>query len=631
MPIPPPAHDTLIIQYSREIEIKRYCMLKLTYVSNFNELRKKMIRITKITEHYPLYVTFFAYLISFLIVGFWANIPINDDYYYFTQVQAFTRGIFTKSALIGPSFVLQGFMGLLWSRVFGLTYFSLHMLTLVVTLFCIFGLYKIFSLIKINKKLTLFFLLLIAFIPEFYASSFTFMSENYLLMFVIWSIYFFLKYLIDQKNSNIILASILGGLSIMVRQYGVVLFPAYGLVYLLLKAKNNERTKIKDFVFISVPFVLWGLLSFLWPKFKSAGDLKSMNILLYFAKPELIIPRLTSISAVPYVFYFLLPVTSVMFLKLRTREKIASLALSIPIAYKFFKIDVFKIRNMFYLEGLYARLLINIRENLFNNTLFKLFLAYLISVSLVTSLFLFARYIIRIFNRRKELKKTLKIKNNTYDLNSVLLFVLIVEFYIVAVLTDRVFDRYLVNFFIILMIYAAYLLNKSNFKINALAVIMLAFTIAVPYLMTIHYYREMQLKWDLAAKIHELGVPKYRIFIDNVYARAMYMELTDNFDGRLTAKPANYHPICFVQEYTTQKKNILNDLINFVEMRAIVQRHFKNPTVTEAGILIDKSNHFDPTDILLFSEEYKSPVYNLLSRGTFVRAFCLSDYRMRLQ
>ncbi|MBU0534874.1 glycosyltransferase family 39 protein [Patescibacteria group bacterium] len=579
--------------------------------------KQKTIKILKSAGSNPLFITVFIYLVSIVIVGCWGNFPSNDDFYYLTQIKTFSNGIFTKSALIGPTFILQGLMGFLWSKFFGLSYISLRVLTILVTIFCIVGLDRVFSVLNVQRKIRTLTLILITFIPQFYVSSLSFMTENYFLFYIIWSLYFFLSYIKTRRDRSLLIACILGGLSIMIRQYGVVLLVAYLIVYVI---SNLKKINIRKLLLILIPFIVFGCMGLFWPKFKSLGDPKSLNMLLFFASVNLFISRVTSTSVLPYIGYLLLPFTASLFLKQRNYIKIFTLAIALPMSYEFFKIDVFKLRNLFYLEGFYARLMVNIRENLFNNTLFKLFLSYLISVSLLAIAF----YLIdKLIGKIKDTKnKGVAVAKANINFHKLTLLLLILGFYVIAVVTDRVFDRYLVNFFIILLIYVATSAQERGFSIHWTTILMTAFICVVTFFLSFHHYRELQLKWKFADKLMAMGVGKYQIFIDNVYARTAYMELINNYDGRYAAKPENYDPICFVQEYVKQQSNALNSLIVYVNNRAFVRKYFANPTVLNAGLLKERSNHFDSTDILMIDEEYPSPVYNLLGKRTFVRAFC---------
>ncbi len=581
----------------------------------------------------PLNVAISIYILSVIILWSWGNFPISDDFYYLMQVQAFNMGILTKSALIGPTFILQAFIGLLWGKLFGITYISLRILTTIFSIFCIIGVDKILSLLNIRKSIRTLALLLVIFNPPFYACSVTFMSENYFLFFILFSIYNFLLFTKTNRTKNLILASILGGLSIMIRQYGVVLFVSYIFIYLLTalnsKQKSQSKLDIKKILQISIPFIFLGCLGIFWPKYTSLADPKSMDISLFFTNFEDIVSRIFNISLIPYIGFFLLPFTLPSFIKLKRNLKALILASSLALSYPIFKMNIFKIGNLFYLEGLYARLVPNIRENLFNNVPFKIFVAYLVSLSFITMLY----YLVRELSKITRLKE-FNIKNpkdlipNIENSSNLTLFILLIGFYLIVMVTDRVFDRYLINFFIILIIFTAYQAERLNFNVGKLSVIMCLLISLVTFLLVYDYYKVNQLKWKLADRLsNEIGIDRYKIFLDNVYARTTYMNLMENYKGLHSAVPEDYHPYCFVQEYTSQDKNILNDFINFVEHQGVFGKKIFNPRVENAGKLSSLSNRFDTTDVLFFDESYPSPIYSLLGKRTFVRAFCLENYK----
>ncbi|NMB91986.1 glycosyltransferase family 39 protein [candidate division WWE3 bacterium] len=575
----------------------------------------------------PLTITILIYVFSLLILGSWYNFPISDDFYYTMQVEAFSMGIFTKSALIGPTLILQSFIGLIWGRLFGINYASLRVLTILFSILCIVIVDKILKLLKVKDTTRLPTLLLILFIPQFYACSVTFMSENYFLFFILLSLYHFLSFLNKDDEKHMLLASIFGGLSIMVRQYGVVLLITYLFVYVMLVLKY-KKLNIRLILELLVPFILLGSLGVFWPKFKSLSDPKSMDVSLFFVGFKDVIPRIFNIWVLPYIGFYLLPFSVVLFGKINNKLKALIMILSVPLSYLIYKINIFKIGNLFYLEGLYARLVVNIRQNLFNNVPFKLFLAYLISLSLITLLIWIIQSLV---SKRSSLEKKnfkINLKSITKDLNTLTLIVSIIGFFLIVMVTDRVFDRYLLNFFIFLVILVSYIFSKNRLNLNSYSLLMCILISFVTFLVTFDYYRGNQLKWVLANKLStEYKVDKYNIFVDNVYARTMYMYKMQNYKGLYPAKPAEYHPFCFVQEYVRQKDNVINKLVNSFEGRGFVKKYIENPKISNAGLLKEKSNHFDSTDILIYDVEYPSPIYNLLGKKMFIRAFCLYNYK----
>ena len=199
--------------------------------------KKKLIYIYNFLSRHPVYIVIAVYIITILLINPWGNFPVNDDFYYLNQIKAFRLGILKKSALISPTFILQGYLGLIWSYIFGLSYVSLRVLTIIVSILCLIFLDKALLQLNVNKEIRALTLLLICFNPYFFASSLTFMTENYFLLLVLLSFYFFLKFISSDKNKYLLCSSIAGGLSIMVRQYGAVLPVAYLVFYLTTNKK----------------------------------------------------------------------------------------------------------------------------------------------------------------------------------------------------------------------------------------------------------------------------------------------------------------------------------------------------------------------------------------------------------
>ena len=150
----------------------------------------------------PLFLTAAVYLVTVFLVSPWGNFAVNDDWDFYTHVRNFMEGDFTKNSLIDSSFVLQGLMGAGWAKIFGLNFTSLKVLTISFTLLMLLGIYKILLQQKVLRAYQFLILFAIAFNPFVYMSSLTFMTENYFLAFLIWSIYFYLCYLEDGKSRS---------------------------------------------------------------------------------------------------------------------------------------------------------------------------------------------------------------------------------------------------------------------------------------------------------------------------------------------------------------------------------------------------------------------------------------------
>ena len=121
------------------------------------------------------------YIILVLIINPKGNFPINDDWIFYRQVEAFSSGQFRINSLIDPSFISQGIVALFWSKIFGLSFYSLRLLSILFTLVFAFFTYRNLEMLKIKEHLARVIILLLLFNPIILNSSMTFMTEIYFL------------------------------------------------------------------------------------------------------------------------------------------------------------------------------------------------------------------------------------------------------------------------------------------------------------------------------------------------------------------------------------------------------------------------------------------------------------------
>lgn len=572
-------------------------------------------KIEEIAYKYPLLITLTVYVITILIVQPWGNYPINDDFYYFTQVKAFSMGFFKKSALITPTFILQGYLGLLWSTLFGISYLSLRFLTIFISISCLYIIFKILLTLNVKKALILPCLLSMAFNPIFYASSFTFMTENYFLLFWLLSTLFFIKSQTNDKIRYLVISTIFGGFSTLIRQYGFVLFP----IFLIINYYKPSQRKISRFLAILLPFVIISTFGFIYPKYINPEFPKSFNILMFFTSVKSLFERIFNIYYLSYSGFILLPFTIGKFIELKRKGKLSIGIISVFTSFFIYKGNLFKIGNIFYLEGLYAKMFNNIRLNLLNNIPFKLLLSLLISVSVAIIAHSIIIKSMKSFSKKHNFK--MRISNT-----SLLLELMILGFYLIALITDKFYDRYLLNFFVIATIYSAFKVNKYNHK-NLIIMYLMTFLVSsITFLISVDYYRQMNLKWKMVEEItRSYEIKNTDIFLDPVYIKSALMEERDNYSGLKLLNTDDYYPTCFIQEYSEGDGNYLSKLFNYLNNHPKIIKYISNPKIENVSLLKSKDNHFDPNDRLIKSEEYKTPMYNLIGKKMYVRAFCVFD------
>ena len=569
---------------------------------------------TKIKEMYPILIPILAYILSLILIKPWGNYAINDDFYYFVQVKAFSQGLFTKSALIAPSFIAQGFIGLVWSKIFGLSFNSLRILTILISTLCIFGIYKILCLFKIKKEVTLITLLTIAFNPIFYYSSLSFMTENYFLAFIIWSLYFFLSFIEIGKLKHLVFSSLLLGLSVMVRQYGVVILPIY-LVFLLLKVKPN----VKNLLALLLPFSIFSLVGLFWPSYKNILVPSILSSTVISDNFRHMFEYIFDLSITPYIGFFLISLSLIIFLSGKRLSKIIISISSLFLAYVYYKWDIFRISNVFYLEGLFAKSTTALRQSIFNNISFKIFISYISSLSFLSLAYVFIRKLINLIKVKE--KKSL-IKNN---LSLFILLVTTIVFYCLASASNPVqerYDRYYLNFFVFLAVLLGLFINSHQIKICKGSYSLIIVLCSVSVFVNLDYFREQKLKWNLASRLNGAGISSNNIYLNNNYTKYANIEFTHNYNGEKPAMPGDFNPDCFIQNFSKQESNFLNNFLNNLEKRRFVARYFKNPQIVGFGYAKSSTNSYSKKDIVYFDEEYKSPMYNLIGKRMFIRAFC---------
>ncbi|MFH1979170.1 MAG: glycosyltransferase family 39 protein [Patescibacteria group bacterium] len=204
-------------------------------------------------------------LIAFFPLIAKVNFMQNDDWNRTTSVARFLNGDFKLLDVTATTFYTQGVLGLFFALIFGLK--KLPLLTLIVSVldFYVFAriLFDHFNLSRFKSSLVS---LVLFFTPLHMYSAIGFMTENYVMLFMLLSLYFFLSYEKKPKWSQFILFNVSGFLAFFAKQSGL-LVNAAALLYFLVKKKYKE-------VLIQLGFlvVLLSYYSFFFPKTDEMGD-----------------------------------------------------------------------------------------------------------------------------------------------------------------------------------------------------------------------------------------------------------------------------------------------------------------------------------------------------------------------
>ena len=224
------------------------------------------------------------------------NFMQNDDWAYYQNIFRFLDGNFFLIPKTAPTFYSVGIIAAIWSLIF--TTGSLPILTLIISIgnFYIFA--RIISLKFHFSKLTTFLASLILYTNFFHSySSIGFMTENYLVFFLLLSIFYFEK---SEKSSNLkylYLSNIFSFLTFLVKQSGIIFLCATTVYFFL----NKDFKKIKIQLIFLASQVFFYL--FLFPK---TSEMNKKNFLIdNFNEPNYIYSLIYGILI--YLAFFTFP------------------------------------------------------------------------------------------------------------------------------------------------------------------------------------------------------------------------------------------------------------------------------------------------------------------------------------
>jgi hypothetical protein len=569
-------------------------------------LSKIINKFKNINEFLIISITYL--LITFFVWPFGEH-SVNDDWQFLTHVRYFSEGNFVKNSLIDASFILQGFIGLGWSKVFGLSFVNLRILTIIFTIIFLYGVFKILKYYEL-RRISIYLVFLCIFIePLFLTSSYSFMTEIYFLTFAVWSLYFYLKGSDNQeKLSNYTLIAItIASLTILIRQFGIVLFFSYLLLFLV----NYKNKKLKT-IYISILLTLFSatvITNFVFPQHSGNYENKLDKITDLVVNPKDFLEKFNQfIKYFVYISFYLAPI--IFSIKFKGKYfgifgAILSLFLAIPI----FKIDIFDLKNVFHLECIYCETQFKHSTSIFDNIYFKYFISFLLSFGLVSTVLKIIEY---------KIWKKIKL-NNIDPLLLISIGMLSVIFFV-----DSFYERYFINFAIFFIIYTGVTLN-SYLNLNFLSIFTSFLFLMIIIFLNVDFYKSIEKKWSQSIFIKNTTGKNGEIFSTGSFFR--YMNALENKPEDLKSSSYRGNYKCYVVRYITGEENYLVQKLNNQKLPKL--GFIENPTFSNTGLQINipKINKF--SDKLIEVEEYFSPIYNILGRRTYILSFCEDEVTIK--
>lgn len=561
----------------------------------------------------PLLLTVGLYcFFTFLIQPFDKYI-ISDEWSSLRQIEAFSQGIWRINGAKDTSFILQGLLGTGINLIVKDYFISIRILNFLNTLGFLLGIYLIFNMESKEKKVNFLNLGTLLFNPLTFFISFTFLSEMYFLTFLVWTMFFYLKYLESKKTIFLAAAGLISSGSILIRQQGVFLAGAIILSLLFSTSdrfiiKKPDKKTLTNILLVSVLGFAGLLLYGLWPRYINweneylfSGFAKLLN------KKNVGAQFFTQIYSYLYsYFYFSLFLGPVLVIK-KLKGLVLWLAILVfsGLIYYF---DVFYLGNILYLEGIYAKSSHTIFISFFNNPIFKFFLS-LVTGYLSVQLFLNLKTIIKNF------------KLNTKE--NIFLSILFVSLFVSNFYVIDVYDRYVLPTLVVLGLFI--LINRDllkdpsgsnnkfgkqfNYVVFFMLVIMGLFT-------TFEYINFKKTAFDLAQKLHK-NIKPTRIYLDDEYGKYYKSKQANDFTGLIYPHPEDCCKCYIVREYKPS-----------ISEKTLQRFNSVNPQIRNYTGLDRKIKDLETGEVdIVYQTKLLDPTHNLIGTKSLLNVYCEKDYQ----
>lgn len=552
------------------------------------------------------------YFVLVFVIGISGEFPVNDDWIFKRQIDAFNAGFKPLSELIDPSFIFQGGIGYVWSQVFSADFVDLRKLTIIHFVVFLLGVYKTLGILKVSDSIRFLTFVAMSFNPLIFFSSFTFMTEVYFLAYLMWGLYFYLKYFDTRKLGFLVLALFFTSATILIRQIGVALFLSYISVefYNIFILKVRMRKKVFFGVFLGLIFV--ALTFYFWSTWPKVVKPDAADLLKGLITPDKVLPRLKNLWMVlPYIGYFLLPLSIYPFARLEKHKvKVILLGVCLVPAVVLYHFDVFPLGNVLYVENFLTRTNFQLNLSIFDNVPYKMLLAYLVSLGIV--------YVIYYLYVALARKKSLLNLNQSYLLLCSLIF-----FASILVSSD-LYDRYLLPALVPFILFMGSLIEKSlnvvKTKYSKLSVVIVGtLFIFSSFVLTHEYIVQTRIRWLLAEELRQSTGYTTQIYVDSVYGKYMNSLVRQDFAGLDSGDPISDY-VCFVDNYTLEGDGVWARVTSSSDefLEDIISKPRVYNSRKQQGLPKIKNN----LEELMINVEYRSVLYNLVGKKSFVGAWC---------
>lgn len=206
------------------------------------------------------------YLILIILTQPIGEFLVTDEWMFIKVVKGLLDTGKIKFVDIMPmSFVAQAYMGIAFCKIFGFSFSSLKILSILISFIGAFSLYLILRELECSEKYSILGMLLLIFNPIYMLHGLSFRTDIPFITFMLLGIYYFIK--AGKTNSlwKMLLGSIFLSISTLIRQFGILaMFP----VIIFGRLFKKKALYIRVLILI-LPFFVLGV--FYWWYFNVHG------------------------------------------------------------------------------------------------------------------------------------------------------------------------------------------------------------------------------------------------------------------------------------------------------------------------------------------------------------------------
>ena len=196
-----------------------------------------------------------------------------------------------------------------------------------------------------------------------------------------------------------------------------------------------------------------------------------------------------------------------------------------------------------------------------------------------------------------------------------------ITFSISTVLSDVLYDRYLLYSQIILLLFVVNLIKNLEIKLEILPILVTYVTFTILYSMDFYY--DIGIKWKMSDQLSiNNKLNKEKIFVQDNYLKFNFILNNQDYSGVGPLKPSDPEYICFVVNDIEERPSYIREILEF-SSRVLNKTTIFGDTGIE-GYGFTPSQVIDCKECKILEKEYYfSPIYEIIGVSKFVKSYCL--------